>query len=328
MQAPENIYRLQTMLPGNGAGKMNAYLFKTEEGCLLVDTGWNDRNSYNALVSQLKAAGASLADVRFILITHTHPDHYGMVHRLVSQISAEVVIHEQEQAILQMRADNYEKMSEEMAAWLEAHDMPDDLRRPYKQSSLATLGLVPAPLPFRTVRGGEHLSIGDYEFEILWTPGHSPGHICLYEAERKLLVAGDHILPDTTSNVSMYLETMPNPLDQYLKALDAMRGLEVKKALPSHGEMFDHISDRIDAIQQHHKNRLAEMKMIITGGEQTTRQVAEAARWVEGRVTWGELNTFAKQMALTETIAHLELLYDRGEAVRTFRDGRYRYMLA
>lgn len=327
MQAPENIYRLQTSVPGNGPGMMNAYLFKTPEGCLLVDTGWNDRNSSDALIGQLQEAGASLEDVRYIVITHTHPDHYGMVHRLASQISAEVILHEQEQAILQMRAENYEQMAGEMAVWLEAHDMPGDTRRFFDRSSLTALGMTPAQLPSRTVRGGEKLSIGDFEFEILWTPGHSPGHICLYDAKRKLLAAGDHILPDTTPNVSMYLETMRNPLEQYLESLEAMRGLEVRIALPSHGEMFDHLPARIDAILQHHEDRLAAMKTVLAGGERTARQVAEATQWVEGSMTWSDLNSFAKRMALTETVSHLELLHARGEVVRTFRDGRFRYAL-
>ncbi len=129
MEIMKNIHVLRTKAPGIRSGTINAYLFKSSQGSLLIDTGWNEKKAEEMLIEQLHEAGVNLDDLHMIVVTHTHPDHFGMVHRLALKTGAQLVIHEKEQAELVRRAENYETMVEEMTAWLEAHDMPGDPRR-------------------------------------------------------------------------------------------------------------------------------------------------------------------------------------------------------
>lgn len=328
MEIVKGIYQVKTPVPGNGPGMLNAYLVKTQKSSLLVDTGWNTPEAFDLLLSQLQHHGVALGDLKYIVITHTHPDHYGLVHRLAGLTAAELVIHAREQAILQLRAENYVQMAEEMARWLHVHGMPGDTHRFFDQATLSSLGMVPADMPVQEVQGGEHLHLADFDFEILWTPGHSQGHLCLYEESKRLLISGDHILPDTTPNVSMVLESMDNPLKAYRESLARVRNLNVDRILPSHGEAFTGLSARVDDILKHHEERLEAILAYLGDGEATARQVAEAIPWIDGQVSWSSLSSFSRRMALTETISHLELLREQNLLKRVFHEDLYWYTRA
>jgi glyoxylase-like metal-dependent hydrolase (beta-lactamase superfamily II) len=303
-----DIYCIRTPMPGNGLDFVNSYLIKEQGGGILVDTGWKSEEALRSLAAQLSDTGVCVADLRQIVITHAHPDHYGLVELLSYWTSGELVIHERENSILRMRATNYEEMVEQMADWLQSHDMPGDPRRLFERSALSALGMLPVEMPVRIVYGGEKIAVGDYQFEVIWTPGHSPGHICLYEPLKRVLITGDHVLPDTTPNVSMYVGTMRNPLQDYIKALNHIARLDVELVLPAHGEVFGDLGGRVDEILQHHEMRLEAIQAALNGESKTARQVAEIIPWTDAALCWQDLNTLQKRMALTETVSHLELL--------------------
>ncbi|MEJ5200810.1 MAG: MBL fold metallo-hydrolase, partial [Anaerolineales bacterium] len=188
-----DIYCIRTPMPGDGLDFVNSYLIRARGECILVDTGWKSDEALQALTIQLTDAGVRFTDLRHIIITHAHPDHYGLVEFLSHRTSGELVIHERENAILQMRATDYGKMVEQMASWLQSHDMPGDPHRLFERSALSALGMLPVEMPVRIVYGGEKIAAGDYQVEVIWTPGHSPGHICLYEPKERVLIAGDHV---------------------------------------------------------------------------------------------------------------------------------------
>ncbi len=252
----ENIYRVRTPMPGNGPDFVNAYLLKGRDGAVLVDTGWKSEEAFQSLLQQIANIGIGVKDLRHVVITHAHPDHYGLIGALSQQTSGSLVIHERENTILQMRATDYESMVLEMTGWLQAHGMPGDMRRLFEYSTLVSLGMLPVDMPVWIVRGGEKIAVGDYCFEVIWTPGHSPGHICLYEPRKRILISGDHILPETTPNISMFLGTMKNPLSEYLEALRRVACLDVELVFPAHGEVFGDLAGRVDEILQHHELRL------------------------------------------------------------------------
>ncbi len=328
MEVRPGVYRLRVPIPNNPLGFINAYLFKTTDGCLLVDAGWNTPEAFDALAAQLAEAGVGFGDLRYIVITHAHPDHYGLVGRLVEHTQAKLVIHEIEKSFLEARYLDAGPLLDEMDHWLRINGVPAEPLPEMSHGSMAVLGLVAVAMPDQVVHGGEHLRLGDLDFEILWTPGHSGGHICLYEARRRLLVSGDHVLPDTTPNVSMHVQSRGNPLADYLAALDRVARLPVDLVLPAHGEPFPGLQSRVAAIKAHHEHRKAEMLAALAGGPQTAYQVASVISWSTGGVPWDRLPAFLRRMAVTETLAHLELFFAQGCLSKGLEDGVVYYARA
>ena len=126
---------------------------------------------------------------------------------------------------------------------------------------------------FAVLREGDALEIGDYSFRCLETPGHSPGHMCLYEPNHKVLVAGDHVLFDITPNITYWPE-MANSLNEYLASLDKVYDLDVELVLPGHRRRFENHKQRIDELKKHHETRANEVISILKQGSQHAYQVA------------------------------------------------------
>ena len=146
----------------------------------------------------------------------------------------------------------------------------------------ATVGLedfVTPANPDVTLHGGETIATGRFTFQVLWTPGHSPGHICLYEPEKKVLISGDHILPTITPNVGQHPQSGENPLDKYLNSLKDLKQLDVGLILPGHEKPFTGLKARIDELIQHHKQRSLEILAALNGEAKTAYQVVREMTW-------------------------------------------------
>lgn len=325
MEILPNIHQLKIPIPDNPMGFLNAYLVKSAEGSLLIDTGWNTDASFEALNRQLAEAGVTLADLKYILITHVHPDHYGLVGRVEKHTPAKLIIHEIERSLLYSRYVDFKALLEEMDCWLEVNGVPADDRPSLQLASMEILGLIQVAMPDQLVHGGEHIIIGDFDLELIWTPGHSPGHLCLFDRSRGLLFSGDHILEKTTPNVSMNSQTISNPLVNYLNSLRQIAQLPVELVLPAHGEPFTGFHHRLKEIEVHHEVRLSEMLAMFDGAPKTAYDIAIDTTWF---LPWNELPSFSKRMAVTETLSHLELLLARGRLTKSMENGTFRYAAA
>ena len=321
MEVLPDVHQLKVPIPDNPLGYINSYLIKTEEGCLLIDTGWNTDEAFDSLASQLQQAGVTWSDLRYIAITHAHPDHYGLVGRLVKYTRAQLVIHEIEQSFLRSRYLENEILLEEMDLWLRINGVPEDSRPALQKASMEVLGLVVVAMPDIAVRGGESLKLGDLDFKILWTPGHSAGHICLYEMTHRFFFSGDHVLPDITPNVSMHAQSIGNPLADYLSSLRQVAKLPVDIALPAHGEVFYNFRQRVKEIEEHHKDRKQVIIHAFENAGKTAYQIAATIPWSTGGKPWTELPPIIRRMAVTETLAHLELLFAEGVLTKELAEG-------
>jgi len=323
MEVLPNIHQFAIPIPINPLGTVNAYLLTSPEGCILIDVGWNAPESFDSMMRHLAEAGASLADLKYIVITHIHPDHYGLIGRVHEHTDARLVMHEIERSLLDSRYVHYEQLLESMDEWLRINGVPDDNRQKLAMGSLEVLGLVSVALPDLPVRGGEHLVLGDFDLEVIWTPGHSPGHICLWDAKRRVLFSGDHILEKITPNVSMHTQTHGNPLVDYRSSLQQIAKLPVKMVLPGHGDPFGRCAERIVEMRHHHERRLNELRALCVGKPKTAYEVAAGATWYRD---WSGLPPFTKRAAVTETLSHLELLLARKQVVKTMRRGMFWYL--
>lgn len=327
MEVFPGIFQFKVPIPGNPLGFLNSYLIKTDEGCMLVDTGWNTDEAFRSLTQQLENAAVRWSDLRYIVITHAHPDHFGLVGRLKKLTKAILVLHKMELAIVRPRYVDFDELVENMGKWLSINGVPDSSTPLLQKASLSKLGYVSLAQPDLIVKGGEHLRIGDYDLEVFWTPGHALGHICLFERKRKILFAGDHILPKITPNVSMHVQTLGNPLADYLNSLKNTAALPVEIVLPAHGEVFNNLDQRVAEIEKHHDHRNQEIMEVLKGKKMTAYQVSSMLTWSEGKVSWSELSDFSKRAAVTETISHLEFLFAKGK-LRKINDGGIIYYLS
>lgn len=326
MEVTSGIHQFKVPIPDNPLGYLNAYLIKGQRQRMLVDTGWNTDEALNSLGQQLAEAGMQFQDITHILITHIHPDHYGLAGRLKQLSGAEMIFHEVEKVYVESRYVEYGNLMEEMEQWLRINGVPDEDLPQLQQASVGMTHVVSAVWPDRTVRGGEKLSIGDFEFEVLWTPGHSPGHICLYEPHKRILISGDHVLPIITPHVSLHAQSMGNPLADYVDSLQAVEDLDVGLVLPAHEHIFYDLKKRAAEIRQHHEERKQAILDAIGNGRQTAFQISAKIPWNVPGVTWETMATFDRRSAVMETLAHLELMRLESKVHKFLKDGIAYYM--
>lgn len=314
----------QLPIPDRSMTHVNAYLVEgdNEHGALLVDAGWNDEDTFDYLTQ-------TIADrpVSQIVVTHAHPDHYGLADRLSRRFNAQVYLHELERDIIQSRYISMGELLEEVASSLEVNGVPPDELSKLQKASLPMRKFVAPTLPDIALHGGETITTGSFNFKVLWTPGHAPGHICLYEPDKKILLSGDHILPTITPHVGLHPQSGGNPLGDYLASLDSLKQLKVEMVLPGHEQPFTNFRPRVEEIIQHHKLRNNLILGVLNSTSKTAYQIAHELPWVHDvdGVSLDNLDPWNRRMAVLETLAHLEAMRASGEVDKSTRDDIIRY---
>jgi glyoxylase-like metal-dependent hydrolase (beta-lactamase superfamily II) len=173
---------------------------------------------------------------------------------------------------------------------------------------------------------GQTLSVGRFELQVMWTPGHSPGHACFYEPNQELLLTGDHVLPTISPNVGLWPGSEADPLGDYLRSLERLRGLAVKRVLPAHEYDFEDLNARLDGLEAHHEERLQEVIEAMAAGADTGYEIARGIKWSIGHFDGFDYMT--RRAAMTETMAHLEHLLRQGKITGEADNGVVRYTLS
>ena len=300
------------------------YLIKGGGETILVDCGWNTDDAYGALETGMAEHGSHPNDISKLVVTHIHPDHYGMAGRLKQLSSCEVLIHEKDAEVIKDRYFAPRGLADTMGKFMEMNGVPPLDSPTMARGSMNMLDRVSPVPPDTQVKGGEVIKAGPFEFEILWTPGHSPGHICLYDPNHKILLTGDHILPTITPNVSINAQTHGSPLGDYMRSLDLLVDLDVKYVLPAHEFDTKDLKKRIIEIHEHHTVRLDEMWNCVDRGGSTAWDVAGRVKWATGMLA--DFEPHMQRAAVGETIAHLEYLYEQGRLAKVMR-GNHQHWL-
>ena len=192
---------------------------------------------------------------------------------------------------------------------------------------MPALEFVTVTFPDRVLYGGETISTGTYDLDVIWTPGHSPGHICLYEPLNQLLFSGDHILPSTTPNVSYHIQSGDNPLGDYISALHKLQNLPVTKVLPAHEHLFTDLPGRIEQIVNHHDKRKTEIQQAMGKEPRRAYEISSQITWNVPGLIWEQFPPLHKRGAVTETIAHLECMRWEGKVKRITKGDSISYVL-
>jgi len=309
-----NLYRIEVPLPQNPLRAVNSYVIKDQGQSMIIDTGMNRKECMNVLSSGLRELDVDLRKADFF-ITHFHADHLGLVSNLATDTSRVYFSQVDAAFIKTVDADYWEKQSN--FAHINGFSV-DELQKAvkshpgYRYSSRGHLD-------FSMLRGDDTISIGDYSFKCIETPGHTRGHMCLYEPNKKLFISGDHILIDITPNISLWSNEY-NPLNEYLASLNKVYELDVKLVLPGHRSTFKNFKERIQELKYHHQARVNEVASILEKGKQNAFQVASQMNWDMDYESWDLFPIPQKWFATGEAIAHLKYLEERGGIRREIQE--------
>ena len=319
--------RLPIPSPNNQVTHVNIHLIRGGDGWLLVDTGWNTTWAFNALEKYLKEIGIGFKDITQILITHMHGDHYGLSGKLKELSKATIALHQIENALIDFRYTNLDIFSVELSRWFHLNGVPERELHHLEAALQREKKLVLITSPDIILQGGEKIPFGSFNFEVLWTPGHSPGHICLYEPASRLLLSGDHVLPTIFPNVGLYPHSGDNPLGDYLNSLKAIEQLDIDLVLPSHEDVFTNLKQRIQEIYHHHEERRKAIIEVLKEGAKTAYEISQRIPWILNGVTtsFAELPPLDKRLAVMSALAHLEPLQADEEVGKIPRNGTMLY---
>ena len=324
------VWRLPLPLRDSPLGHVNTYLVRADDGYLLVDCGWDTSDCLRALEGHLRALDVRFGDVRHLVVTHIHPDHYGLAGRLREIANADLSFHRLERLYIESRYADADELLAEMREWLRLNGTPQGELDHLNRASTSMMERVQIAYPDRTLDGGEEIPCWRFSFRVIWTPGHSAGHICLFDAVHKVLLSGDHVLPRITPTIGLHVRAASNPLADYLDSLRLIGCLQADLVLPGHGDPFAGLPERTAELLAHHRARLQEILHLLDdparagGGGLTAFDLARQMQW-SSRRTWDDLSGFERRLAVTEALAHVELLHARGEVCKHFVEGVVSY---
>ena len=312
----KGLWTFQIEMPDNPLKWLNCYVVKGENGGrnLLVDTGFSTRPCRASLLEGIEALGLDMKNTD-VFLTHHHADHTGNASLLESMGASLYMSHDEYLVWKFAHAKECEEFYRSMLSEGAPFDVAFHFNKEENRLSDDTL-----PQNCNLLNAGDVLSYGDYSFECIYTRGHTPGHMCLYDREKKIIILGDHVLFNITPNIGA-TPMMVNCLEVYMKNLRKMKELPVELALPAHRQQGEvSLAERADTLISHHERRLAEMERILADAEDglTAYELARRSRWKIRAASWEEFPNAQKWFALQETLAHLVYLVDFGRVEKRY----------
>ena len=307
----------------NAVESVNCHVLPDGDRVTIVDCGvWRPDlpdGGMAALEAGLEGAGYALRDVSRIVVTHAHIDHYGLSGRLMELTGAELVMHAMTDLDCEKyrhpdtaRARRRDTYADHGVSEVERADLADHLTRwlPYLHSVVEAS---------RRLRGGEELTIGGNRWEVIHTPGHSLGHVCLWSPGTGELLSGDHLLPGITPPVTFERGFDNDPLRSYLDSLRRIADLRPQLVHPGHGRSFGDAVGRIEAIMRNKLRRLEKVRRAIERRPSTVTELAD-------ELVAKAILAHQRQLAINETLAHIAYLRWSGAVERrTRKDGVYEW---
>ena len=308
----DGIWSIPVPLPNSSLRYVLVYMFETDLGPYIVDAGWNTDDAFAALSDGLAHAGTSIDAVQGVLVTHIHPDHYGLAGRVREASGAWIALHPADEALIRDRYDDPTPLLERIGGMLRRMGAPAGEVSALQNASMPVRGLVDAVRPDVLLEDDRRPDVPGWDLKALWTPGHSPGHVCFWEPRHRVMLSGDHVLPRITPNISFHPQAGNDPLGDFLRSLDRLRAFDAVEVLPAHEHRFTGLDQRIIELEEHHRHRFAEIVIAIEDGCTTAWQIAERMHWSR---SWDRIEGFMRRAAVGEAMAHLRAMEVNGVVV-------------
>lgn len=330
----DGVYRFQIDFPPfDGLKFVCIYLFKVDNHKILIDAGLNFPDWKKIFFAELKNLNVSFKEIDYLIITHEHPDHIGLMKTIKRKNpNIQILMH---------------NITHELIKWLSNPDNIDQIRSAANALSIRTKkfgvsekqtkrifqymssmhNLVQYCKPDKILNDYDEISFDTTNLKIIWTPGHSPGHICVFDEKSRFLFSGDHVLSRITPHIGNFLINpslekdydFSNILHHYLTSLDRIDTLDSKLIFPAHQEVIYNPHEQIKSIKEHHKNRLLEISKLIEKKPLTPYGISQ----IHFGEDLSEMNTF---LALSEVLSHLNYLENQNK-IRRFEKSNKIYFL-
>lgn len=318
-EVASGVWAIGTPIPAGTLPHTLTYLLLSDDGGVhVVDPGWEGDAGIRILTDALDAVGRGVADVRTVVATHFHPDHLGNAGRLRALTGARIVLSATERQVLAQETSTQHRDRGEYTRRLAAWGVPPE-RHAELEESFDRPSLVDDLVPDILVADGDVIDLPGHRLEVVATPGHTDGHVCLVDAGRGLVYTGDHVLPGIYSGIGIGTLPGSDALGDYLDSLDRLAPFDGLQALPGHEYRFDGLGPRRAAIAAHHLRRTAEVAALIPElGDAAVWEYARRLSWTAG---WDGLDGFWLHSALRQTALHLEFVRS-GDYARSGRAAR------
>jgi glyoxylase-like metal-dependent hydrolase (beta-lactamase superfamily II) len=307
-------------------GRVNCYLIE-DEPLTLVDTGPNSGKALDELERALAELGHKIEDLQRIVITHQHLDHLGLVGILARRSEAEVCALDLLAPVIEDFSADAERSDELAEALMLRHGIPSDVVTALRAVSSSFRGWGGSAQVTRPLRDGESLEFAGRTLRVLHRPGHSPSDTIFHDAERALVLGGDHLIGHISSNplISRPLggksgepgDERPRALVMYMRSLRETRAMPVQTILAGHGEpVSDHVALIDDRFAQHER-RASKLADLIEERSRSAYELAQAM--------WGNVAVTQAYLTLCEVLGHVDLLLEDGRAVEREEGGVVRF---
>ena len=294
---------------------VNVYVVLGEHP-FLIDAGVCSEDAEKLVFRALRKLG--VREAKGLFITHGHVDHMGLANKLADELGCKVYMHPED---LDLARRLYKGLEEERLArirLLVKHGLPENLATTFEKARRVLVRIADIPDHATPLRSGEKLLVGDYEAQAIHTPGHSPGSLCIYVKQEKVVFTGDTLLEKVTPNVgvgSIYDESAS--VEKYMKSLDSLEALSARWAFPGHSKPFEDVANVIGVFRKHYWDRERRVYQAVCSGEKTAFEVSKEL--------FGEQDILQTALGLLEALDFLKYLESRGEIESQERGGKIVY---
>lgn len=327
INAAPDVFLVEVPFPNLSTSSTNCYVVRDGDEALVVDTGAPSDEAACALETALREIGVDKANARFFL-THLHLDHAGLVNRVALPGSA---VYASKTDLDAMHGAHQGRGSAPLLRTLAMEGVGVGEAQEYVEASRFATGpdlFDDRRFDVRFVEDGDVLHVGRFALQVVATPGHTPGHLSLFQPDAGILFGGDHVLFVISPSIALFPDG-EDGLQAYFDSLDKVRALRCGTLLVSHGEIRSDFGERMAWLAEHHRQRLDEMVSVVRKRpRQTGIDVVKGVTWNVPHGRWEDIPAAQRWCIVGVGLSALNHLVDTGRLLREDGEGGPRRYVA